>query len=242
MGARGCRRLAELGGADPGLRCRPVAIPAPPQYRPEYADGAEHIERRSPAEAHLHRHDEERRDGSAQLPGQQHDAEGAAALDRWEPPQHAGRCRGIAAGLAGTEEKSHRHQRPQAGGKPGERGERRPPEHHPGEHRAGAEFVAPIPAGDLEQGIGDGKGAGDEPPVGGIQVQVVLQARAGHRNAHAVQIGEHRQGGEQQEHPVALLPPGHGARQCGRLPRGLGLGQRVPSRQTKTRSARQAMR
>lgn len=91
-----------------------IPIPPMPRYAPEDADCAQHVKRSAPAKARLNRHDQQRRDGSAELRGHPYEPKGPCALDDRKPARNADPYIGKVACLsrASDQRKLLRSQRP----------------------------------------------------------------------------------------------------------------------------------
>ncbi len=184
---------------------RRIPKPRVPGQAPHDAEEAEHEEGRPPAVAHLNRHDEQRRQGGADLTGHPHGAPGPRALgDRHPAADHRGRI-GVGAGLARAKTEPHQQQDGVIRHRPRERGEGRPPDHDPRQDAARADAIAQRAGGDFEGAIGQKEDAGDPAPRFGADVQGVLHARAGNGDADAVQVGDDGEQRQHAEHPVLIF-------------------------------------
>ena len=86
-------------------------------------------------------------------------------------------------------------QRVEARHRAGQGGERRPPHHDAREHAPRADAVAHHAGRNFEETVGEREHARHPSPPDGVDPQVLLHARSGHRDADAIEIGD----GEQQD-------------------------------------------
>ena len=193
---------------------RRIAEPRIPDRRPDEARGAEHEERHPPSVAYLDRQHQQRRDGAADLAGHQIHSGDRGALPRRKPTRHHD-CRiRKCAGFAGPEEEPGDEQRVEAGHRARQRGERRPPHHDAREHAPRTEAIAHHACRDFEETVGEGEHPGHPSPPDGVDPQVFLHARSGHRDADPIEIGDGKQQDEQSDDTATVA---RGARQVGRI-------------------------
>ena len=103
--------------------------------------------RRTPSIADLDRHDQQRRDGAANLAGHQQDAGHARALGRGEPARHDNRRVRKRASFPGAEAESRQQEQGVVRHRAGQRRERRPPQHHARQDAARADAIPSAPVG-----------------------------------------------------------------------------------------------
>src|SRR6185503_13524163 len=117
------------------------------------------------------------------------------ALPRREPTRHHYRRIRKGACFARPEQEPGEQQRVVARHRARQRRERRPPHHDAREYAPRAETVAHHACRNFEETIREGEYPRHPSPPDGIDAQVLLHARPGHRDADAIEIGD----GEQQD-------------------------------------------
>ena len=157
----------------------------------------------------LDRNDEQGRDGSPELAGHHDDAEGAAALVDWKPARDGDGGIRECACLAHAKEEADCEQRIETCDQSCERSEDRPPEHDAREHAASANAIAQRAAWNLKDGVGKDEDSGDPAPGIGPEAERLLHARAGDRDADAVEVGDDQQQAQHAKNTIANLHARH---------------------------------
>ena len=202
--ARRITNLLDFRLADCGLIARIVAKPEIPDHRPNHAENPEGPERGAPTVGDLNRNDKQGRDHPADPARHPHYAVSASALDGGEPARDGTGTVGVRAGLADTERKACREQRGKTGDGSSKRGERRPPDNNSSEHFARTDTVSQRAGRYLEERIRERERAHHPAPHLRGNVQVFLHARASHRDANPVEIGDDREQKQHAEDTVAI--------------------------------------
>ena len=213
MIASGGRRRQHrgLGGVDARMRPRVVAIPPGEDDRPSDTGHAEDEKCLPPGHRREAGVDEQRRDRAPPAGAHPHNALRPRPLRGRHPPVERLREVGEAARLTRAEEKPRDDKRGEAPGPARGRGEEAPPEHDPQEHLAGADPVAEIAAGNLEEGVGEREG-GKYPAHLLLREREVLHHHGrGLRDGHAVDILQHREGDGEYDHDPAGVRWPHGS-------------------------------
>src|SRR6185503_13989397 len=136
------------------------------------------------------------------------------ALPRREPTRHHYRRIRKGACFARPEQEPGEQQRVVARHRARQRRERRPPHHDAREYAPRAETVAHHACRNFEETIREGEYPRHPSPPDGIDAQVLLHARPGHRDADAIEIGDGEQQDEQTDDTATVA---RRTRQDGRL-------------------------
>jgi hypothetical protein len=197
--------LAEFGLGDSRLLMRRIPKPREPHHAPHHPYDAEHEEGRPPTITDLNRHDEQRREGGADLRRQPDDAPCAGAPGNRNPASDDRGGIGIGACLAGAETEPHQQQDGVARDGPRECGEGGPPGDDTREDATRSDTIAQCAGGYFEYAVGKIEDAGDPAPGFGADLQIVLHARPGDGDADTIQIGDDREQRQHAEHSVLIL-------------------------------------
>jgi len=177
---------------------RGIAIPAVPDDGPEDAENSKKIKGSTPAEAGLDGHDEQGREGAANLIGHDHEAEGSCAFQLGKPAGDAGGKVREGAGFTRSKRKTNGKESPKVRSHTSEGSEDGPPKYDARQDSSRAVTVRERSGGNFEGGIRKDKDSADPTPGGRGDVKVGLHARAGYSNTDAVQIGDDRDNAQQQ--------------------------------------------
>src|SRR4030095_2724639 len=156
--------FAEFGLGDSRLLMRRVTKPRVPNGAPHHSYDAEHEEGCPPTITSLNRHDEQRREGGADLRSEPDDAPGSRALGSRNQESDIRGSIGIGACLAGSEAEPHQQQNVVARDGPGECGERGPPGDDTREDAARSDTISQCAGGYFERAVGKEEDAGDPAP------------------------------------------------------------------------------
>ena len=137
--------------------------------------------------------DEERGERTTKAAGSPDKALGPGMFAEGEPAGDDPGSVGVSTGFPGSKKEADTEQGPEAGGGTGECGEAGPPQDDAGENAALAEAVAHRPGRDFEQAIGEDKGTEDPAELIGGDIELVLDAGGGHRDADAIEECDDRQ-------------------------------------------------
>ena len=127
---------------------------------------------------------------------------------RWrKPARDDDGCVRKCAGLAGAEAESGDAGAGSSSTPPGQRSERRPPQHDPRQHAARADAIAQRAGGNLEQAIGQREHRRHPSPSDRIDAEILLHTRTRDGDTDPVDVSD---GEEQDEEPRYAVAISHG--------------------------------
>ncbi len=114
---------------------------------------------------------------------------GDAFARRQPHAEHAGEDRETTR-FAGSEEETNDPEGDDVPGGSGQSGKGRPADHDLQQDSADADLIAQQADGNFEQGVGEAKGAEDQPHLRLVEVQIMGDGPCGLRNSNALHVGE----------------------------------------------------
>ena len=151
---------------------------------------------------------EERRARGANLGSHPDDAPGPGAISGRDPARHHRRSAGIGAGLSHPEAETHDEEHGVARDQARQRREGGPPQHDSGQHAPRPDAVGEGAGRNLERAVGKKEEARDPSPLLRADLQAFLDAGSGDRDAHPIDVGDHREERQHADHAVLMLHVG----------------------------------
>src|ERR1700738_534422 len=184
------RQLRELFRGDRRVFARIVAEVESPDQHPDGADDAEHDEGTAPAEGGHQRHHQRWGYGVAEPGEGMRDALSEAAAAGRRPVGHRAGGGGEGGPLADAQQHAGGEERPEAGDDAHQDCRAGPNDAGDGERPAGAEAVGDPAAADLQREVGPCEGAEDEPVIGVVEGEFLLDRARRGGDVHPIDIGD----------------------------------------------------
>src|SRR6185437_1344081 len=167
-----------------------IAIGNVPPDRPDKADRAANIERRSPSQMRHDEDDERRSNGGTKTTGAMRQPLDETALFAWKPKLHRARGSRKGASLSNSEQKAHHDERDRARRRRGGCRHYGPVCNDRPQHRPPAKAVVEPAAGHLEESICPHKSTEDHPHGDLVKAELLADDWSSRRNIDPIQIGD----------------------------------------------------